>query len=245
MFKSMLLALFVSTVLAVPAVKRENLCNVHSVTLEQRNRHPSCYSSCKRPCVHRSRRGCTELYVYHYWNVGALAELFDISCISPSYYDDVTDAAWFVWEHAPADLTAAEVIAGLAPYHLKFVLGQHYFITNPITGSGLSPKWDFTSASKAGNANAFVVGARTGDIPSPTDPAVNIDWLSLSGVQGDLADQIFRVQTRGGQPPTSCTPGSKEIGVRYVSQYSVAHVAPIYYHKIYHKEARKRGQRSL
>ncbi len=34
MFKSMLLALFVSTVLAVPAVKREDLCDVHSVTLD-------------------------------------------------------------------------------------------------------------------------------------------------------------------------------------------------------------------
>ncbi len=133
--------------------------------------------------------------------MGALAELFDISCLSPSNYNNVTDAAWYIWETAPADLTAAEVIAALAAS--PFILGQHYFITNPITGSGLSPKWDFTSASEAGHPDAYVVGAKTGDISSPTDPTVNIDWLSLSGAQGDLASQIFRVQTRGGQPPAS------------------------------------------
>ncbi|THH00864.1 hypothetical protein EW026_g1722 [Hermanssonia centrifuga] len=225
MFKSMLLALFVSTVLAVPAVKREDLCDVHSVTLDLPSSEtgtPLATPLASGPVfiglgVGVQNYTCTTTGTYT--NVGALAELFDISCLSPSYYDDVTDAAWSVWEHAPADITAADVIAALAPYHLSFVLGQHYFITNPITGSGLSPKWDFTSASEAGNPDAFVVGARTGDIPSPTDPAVNIDWLSLSAVQGALADQIFRVQTRGGQPPTSCTPGSDEIEVRYVSQY--------------------------
>ena len=107
------------------------------------------------------------------------------------------------WEAAPAGITAAEVISTLAPLHLRFILGQHYFIANPVA---LSPKWDFTSASEAGHADAFVIGARTGDIPAPTDPSTNIDWLSLKNAGGDLADQIFRVETRGGQPPASVSP---------------------------------------
>lgn len=83
------------------------------------------------------------------------------------------------------------------------VLGQHYFITNPLTGSGLSPKWDFTSAIEKGHPNAFIVGAKAGDIAAPTNPGTNVDWLMLNGVQGDLASQVFRVETRGGQPPAS------------------------------------------
>ncbi|KAF7794782.1 hypothetical protein EIP86_005924 [Pleurotus ostreatoroseus] len=153
-----------------------------------------------------------------YTNVGALAEIFDISCFSPDDFDVVTDLANEVWQAAPKDITAAEVIDDLAEVHPAFVLGQHFFIPNPA-GSGLSPKWDFTSASEAGNPNAFVVGAKTGDIPDPTDPSVNIDWLSLKPVEGELADQIYRIQTRNGQPPSSCTPGSPEIFVRYVAQY--------------------------
>lgn len=157
-----------------------------------------------------------------YTNVGALAELFDLSCFPDSWFNGITDVAWNAWRNADPDTTAANVISTLAEFDPPFVLGQHYFITNPVTGSGLSPKWDFTSASEAGHPDAYVVGARTGDIPAPTDPTVNIDWLSLSnlaGSGGDLADQVFRIQTRGGQPPASCTSGSAEIFVRYAAQY--------------------------
>ena len=99
-------------------------------------------------------------------------------------------------------MTPQEIIDGLDGIGSPEVLGQHYFILNP-SGSGLSPKWDFTSASEAGHPDAFVIGARTGDIPAPTNPTTNVDWLSLSNAGGDLADQVFRVQTRGGQPPAS------------------------------------------
>ena len=81
-------------------------------------------------------------------------------------------------------------------------LGQHYFVTKS-SGGGIAPKWDFTSASEMGHPNAFVIGAPTGDIPAPMDPQVNIDWMSLEGIAGDLGSQVFSVQTSGGQPPTS------------------------------------------
>ncbi|KAI0078332.1 putative malate dehydrogenase [Panus rudis PR-1116 ss-1] len=152
-------------------------------------------------------------------NVGAVAELFDISCLPAVAFDEVTDIVFDVWEKAPKQVTAQSIIGALAIFNPPIVLGQHFFITNPITGSGLSPKWDFTSASLKGHPNAFVVGARTGDVVAPNDPSTNIDWLSLSAAQGDLASQIFRVETRGGQPPTSCTPGTPDISVKYVSQY--------------------------
>jgi len=155
----------------------------------------------------------------NYTNVGAVAELFDVSCLNPSSYDEFTQLAFDAWKDASKELTAADLITDLAFIDPKVVLGQHYFITNPITGSGLSPKWDFTSASEKGHPDAFAVGAKVGDLPAPTDPATNIDWLQLKVVQGDLATQIYRVETKGGQPPSSCTPGSAEISVKYTSQY--------------------------
>ncbi|KAI0090379.1 hypothetical protein BDY19DRAFT_855119, partial [Irpex rosettiformis] len=137
-----------------------------------------------------------------YASAGALAEVFDISCLSPSKYDGLTTSAYYAWQGAPSSVTPQDIIDHLAGIGSPEVLGQHYFITNP-SGTGLSPKWDFTSASEAGHPDAFVIGARTGDIPAPTNPTINIDWLSLSNAGGDLADQVFRVQTRGGQPPSS------------------------------------------
>jgi hypothetical protein len=76
-------------------------------------------------------------------------------------------------------------------------------VTSP-TGTGISPIWDFTSSGNfAGDANAYVIGAKVGDIPAPTKPTTNVDWLALNGVQGALASKIFRIDTVGGQPPTS------------------------------------------
>ncbi|GJE92685.1 hypothetical protein PsYK624_088400 [Phanerochaete sordida] len=153
-------------------------------------------------------------------STGAVAELFNLACKPEDDFDSATDRAFARWSAAPVDVTAFDLIARFKGS--PRVLGQHYFIVNPVTGSGLSAKWDFTSASLSGHPDAFVVGARTGDVPAPTDPTVNIDWLSLSAVPnlgGDLADDVYRVQTRGGQPPVSCTPGTPDISVRYVSQY--------------------------
>jgi len=156
-----------------------------------------------------------------YTSAGAVAELFDISCLPESELNSITTLVWDAWEHAPKQITISEVISDLEQFSPPTVLGQHYFITNPVTGTGLSPKWDFTSASEAGHSDAFVVGAKTGDIPDPTTPSTNVDWLSLKNVagEGDLATQIYRVQTHGGQPPSSCTPNSTLISVRYVAQY--------------------------
>ncbi|GJE92675.1 hypothetical protein PsYK624_088300 [Phanerochaete sordida] len=152
-----------------------------------------------------------------YTSTGAVAELFNLACADESAFNIITDVVSAAWQAAPASFTPQELISDLAVFHPAIVLGQHYFIANP-TG-GLSPKWDFTSASLAGHPDAFVVGARTGDVPAPTNPAVNVDWLSLKNASGDLATAIYRVQTRGGQPPTSCTLGTPDISVRYVSQY--------------------------
>lgn len=45
------------------------------------------------------------------------------------------------------------------------------------------------------------------NLKSPDDPTVDVDWLRLSALQfpgqGELAQTVFRVETAGGQPPSS------------------------------------------
>ncbi|KAJ7469776.1 hypothetical protein B0H11DRAFT_1920396 [Mycena galericulata] len=127
----------------------------------------------------------------------------------------IQETAFHIWDDASSRTTATSIGARVGAPNL---LGFHYFVTSP-SGTGLSPKWDFTSTGKfAGNANAYVLGAKVGDIPAPTDPAVNVDWLALKNAQGDLASNIFRIDTVNGQPPTSCVPGST-ISVKYTAKY--------------------------
>jgi len=148
---------------------------------------------------------------------GALAELFDLSCVyTKPIFNNITGLAFNKWSAAPASLTAADVITDLIgnPY----VLGQHFFQTN--AAGGFSPVWDFRSASQVGHPNAFVVGAKTGDLPSPNG-ASNVDWLQLKNSSGLLADEIFRTNTISGQPPSSCTVGSGAISVKYTALYTL------------------------
>ncbi|KAH8828625.1 hypothetical protein DL96DRAFT_1012529 [Flagelloscypha sp. PMI_526] len=152
-----------------------------------------------------------------YASAGAVAELFDISCLyNTPAYSKIPDIAMHVWKSAPSGITIQQVI-GLIP-NVKVNLGQHYFIPN-LAGTGAAqPKWDFTSSGpNAGNANAYVVGAKVANLPA-VDTA-NIDWLQLKNVAGSLATSIYRTDTRLGQPPASCTVGSDPISVKYVSEY--------------------------
>ncbi|KAI3600368.1 malate dehydrogenase [Moniliophthora roreri] len=124
-----------------------------------------------------------------YASAGAVAQLYDVSC-----------------SYKPG--------SSYQSTNLKH-LGEHYFVTNP-TGTGISPKWDMTKFFA--NPNAFVIGARSAGIPAPTGPS-DVDWLYLTNVQGGLATEIYRTDTKGGQPPASCTPGSPLITVGYSAIY--------------------------
>jgi hypothetical protein len=126
--------------------------------------------------------------------------------------------------------------------HNPIVLGQHYFVANgtdPATGGpAISPVWDFTSDAERGNPEAYVIAAVVGDIPAPTGKD-DVDWLQLKKVEGELADTVYRVDTKGGQPPTSvsrtephpkwafrsfdfylqCTAGAPLLSVKFTTQY--------------------------
>jgi hypothetical protein len=117
----------------------------------------------------------------------------------------------------------------------------------------LSAKWDFTSSALNNYPDAFVVAAKVDQAAAPTGPQ-DIPWVFLERVAGDesvtgkLALQVFRTDTRLGQPPATvspivvnqkkkkkknseqdflfffflkikCTPDSPEIAVKYVSFY--------------------------
>jgi len=94
-------------------------------------------------------------------------------------------------------------------------LGEHYFISN---NGSISPVWDFRGDSAPSQPDAFVLAAKVGDLPAPNHQ-VDVDWLQLKRVSGDLADSVYRTDTKGGQPPASCTPGSAVLQVKYVAKY--------------------------
>ncbi|KAM5531241.1 hypothetical protein V8D89_015107 [Ganoderma adspersum] len=156
----------------------------------------------------------------NYTSTGAVAELLDASCMAfESYFPTIQDNLYQIWELVPQPIQA--IIDVLHQLNPPTVLAQHFFQPNPVTGSGVSPVWDFRSNPRfKGHDDAFILAKGNGSIPSPQDPRKDVAWLHVVKVQGDIADDVFRFDTVGGQPPTSCTYGTdKDISVKYVSKY--------------------------
>lgn len=141
-------------------------------------------------------------------------ELYDISCVPQSTRASFTTFISELWATAPADVTAWDLIHASGLLYRPYALGQHYWILDPNDPSSgqLNPKWDFRSTSLTNVANpetAYLVGYRTGIVPAPTGSALNAEWVTLAPLvvdgkpDGLLADQVFRLNTNGGMPPTN------------------------------------------
>lgn len=142
-------------------------------------------------------------------STGAVAQLYDISCLynsSPTVFKTIQEPLYEAWTTLSSEVTVQEITA-VTPFLLspEVILADHYFIPNPA-GTGLSPVWDFRATkSFYGNPNAYILGASVKSAVSPVDPSNNINWVRLRKVSGEIADEVFRVDTIGGQPPTSVT----------------------------------------
>jgi hypothetical protein len=143
-------------------------------------------------------------------STGAVAQLYDISCLynsSPTLFRTIQEPLYDAWVNLTSEITvqhiAVVIPALLSP---EVIQADHYFIPNP-TGTGLSPVWDFRTNKKfLGQENAVFVGKGAGSVVPPVDPSNNINWLRVGKVSGDIADEVYRIDTIGGQPPTSVRP---------------------------------------
>jgi len=140
-------------------------------------------------------------------STGAVAQLYDISCLhksSPKLFATIQEPIYEAWIKMSDDVTVQEVTAIipalLAP---EVILADHYFIPNPA-GTGIAPLWDFrTSKRFHEKEDAFFVGAGLASVEAPTDPSDNINWLRINSIAGGFGDEVYRIDTVGGQPPTS------------------------------------------
>lgn len=140
-------------------------------------------------------------------SAGAVASLYDISCLAGTpEFASVQDNFFALPPFAQ------QVIRGVAD-RTPLLYAKHYFVTNPTTGTGISPKF----ALAANGGSVFTTLAKTGSIHSPTSTA-NVDWLQLNSIAGTLATTVFRVDTKAGQPPTTCT-GTSATSIPYAAKY--------------------------
>jgi hypothetical protein len=156
-------------------------------------------------------------------SAGAVAELFDISCLASTNNNRLStihNDLFNLWNSDRANgVTIQQLIASLPDIvPPNMILSQHYFITN--AAGGISPVWDFRATQKfKGVPNAVFVGKALANTPDAS-PTKNVAWLHVGKVSGDISDEVYRIYTVGGVAPPSCVSGTtKDISVKYVSQY--------------------------
>ncbi|CAK7204139.1 hypothetical protein SEUCBS139899_006893 [Sporothrix eucalyptigena] len=156
--------------------------------------------------------------------IGALATLFNASCIAASY-PDVLDLLPRVV--LPFNLTDNEITAfttRLYPTNLE-LSGHHYFETattpffnldTPTAQIGTLPcAKNSTQNAPSGTA----VGSDTDNRGQQGEAAVA--WLKLvakAGATGGL-QEVYRLQTVGGSPPATCAGMPASFTVQYAAQY--------------------------
>ncbi|KAH6654999.1 hypothetical protein BKA67DRAFT_656965 [Truncatella angustata] len=143
---------------------------------------------------------------------GALATLFNASCIVSSYPDLANMITKMALQFT---LTAEE--SRLGPSNL-LISGQHYF-TNATT-----PFFNLDRPNlQLGEAPTQKLNATNApsDAAKGPDGAAAVPWLKLStrnGATGDL-QEVYRVETAGGSAPATCAGKTATFEVQYSAQY--------------------------
>lgn len=130
-------------------------------------------------------------------SVGAVASLFDVSCLPSSAYPTLPSLALAIPTKIRRATTTTFSTAGLldaVSSHrsnpscvVPGYLGQHYFV---LFNNTLSPKFDFTQTQHS--TSAYFIGTKVGSLPSPTNSTVDVAWLELKAVDGSLGKTVFR-----------------------------------------------------
>lgn len=166
-------------------------------------------------------------------SVGAVAQLFDVSCLasSPDFHAlpaqslavqfdphpaapcrirnfrrDAQTAGANAGRSAPGIALTLSLFCASSPLQTPSYLGFHSFVTP--SGGSLSPKFDFSQSQK--NPTSYVIAKKVGAVPSPANATTNVAWLELASndAAGTLAKTVFRTDTSGGQPPAGNVRGT-------------------------------------
>jgi hypothetical protein len=151
-------------------------------------------------------------------SIGAIASLYNASCIAANYPDLLSMLPALALEFA-APPQPSEV---LAPSNID-LCGHHYFATNttPVFNLNVSPD----PAEQLGNVVAKKVANSTA--PANAMKGVNgqgngaVPWLYLTATnetQGDVK-AVYRINTAGGSPPKTCENSTAEFSVQYAAEY--------------------------
>jgi len=144
---------------------------------------------------------------------GAVAVLFNVTCMAGPY-GGLLDALPAIALKYPFP-TAEQIIGSDAR---DFFLGEHYFEGNATTTAPVTPFFNLnTEVAEYGMVG---LGLQTKN-DAKSDPANNVMNLKLAQKNRDgcRVQEVYRLNSAGGQPPKTCEGLPKTFEVQYATEY--------------------------
>ncbi|KAJ5054585.1 uncharacterized protein L3040_000855 [Drepanopeziza brunnea f. sp. 'multigermtubi'] len=146
---------------------------------------------------------------------GAVATLYNTSCLASSFPDLLAKIPEVSLQFNLTDANQKF----LSPCNLE-ISGHHYF------SNGTTPEFDLNSA---GLGLGFAPCQKEAGVPAPADTTLGqgnvgfgtVPWLKLTtrdGATGGL-EEVYRVNTAGGNPPPTCAGMPATFEVQYATEY--------------------------
>ncbi|KAJ5225681.1 Protein of unknown function DUF3455 [Penicillium chermesinum] len=155
--------------------------------------------------------------------VGAAATLFDASCVAAQSLTLLHELPPLVGTASVGSLGFLAEALSLATNSTDLILGEHYFNADgdPVFDLRLGGSGDWAVTSKKASVDA----------PQPQDihkgkscaaskaKIENVAWLKLDRKSGTGIQEVYRVVTFEGSPPSSCAGQNSTVLVQYAAEY--------------------------
>ena len=137
--------------------------------------------------------------------VGAMASLFNATCLAAPYPQLLTVIPGIAVKYPVPTSSDTSSVANV------FLSGYHFFVdaTTPFFDLDTSMHQWGTAACKKNNSS-----------PAP-DASADVPWLKLvaKSSNGCTIQEVYRLNTVGGQPPATCDGQNATINVPYAAEY--------------------------
>jgi hypothetical protein len=141
--------------------------------------------------------------------VGALATLFNVTCLAASPQNLVAQIPSFA-------LGYPVPTSDVSDSTINTLLSGHHFFTNATT-----PFFNLqTDKHNYGSVGCLKQSAcdAPADAPKGVNGLGSVPWLKLAGFEGDY-NEVYRVDTAGGNPPKTCQGMADKFQVEYAAAY--------------------------
>ncbi|CAG8198851.1 unnamed protein product [Penicillium olsonii] len=142
---------------------------------------------------------------------GAVATLFDASCLAAASGPILHEVPALVSTTPLGSLAFMAALVAQGTRSTNLIIGEHYF------NAAGDPLFDLTlSGSKS-----WIATNKKAAVPAPksTGASDDVPWLKLGYKKGHDIEEVYRVVTSLGNPPSTCAGQNATILVPYAAEY--------------------------